>query len=66
MAFYNTLNDALESENLCHTWDIAFSPIGYNQTFGYTFDDGTKYGHYVSVYRNESGKYETPIHYSRG
>lgn len=66
MAFYNTLNDALESVNLVHTWDMSYPPIGYNETFGYTFDNGTKYGYYVSIYRNECGKYETPIHYSRG
>ena len=66
MALYNTLNDALESVNLVHTWDMSYSPIGYNQYFSYTFDDGSKYGYYVAIYRNEDGKYETPVHYSRG
>ena len=41
-------------------------PISYNETKGITFDDGTKYGHYVSVYRDERGLYERPIHYKRG
>jgi hypothetical protein len=44
-------------------WDGR--PLAYDQTIGLTFDDGTKYGHYVSVYRDEKGLYERPIHYSR-
>ena len=64
--YFNTLNEALESENLLHTWDISFPPIQYGETFSYTYDDGTKYGYYISIYRSEQGKYETPVHYARG
>ena len=60
---FNTLSEALDSENLGHAWDER--PIAYDQTIGLTFDDGTKHGHYVSVYRDEKGLYERPIHYSR-
>ena len=64
--WFNTLNEALESENLLDSWQIHFSPIAYNETFAYTFQDGTKYGHYVSIFRDNSGKYERPVHYARG
>jgi hypothetical protein len=59
-----TLSDALESENILHMWDNR--PIAYGQTVSLTYDDGTKYGHFVSVYRDETGLYERPVHYSRG
>jgi len=64
--YFDTLNSALQSEGLLETWQIHFDPIKYGQTFGYTFQDGTKYGHYVSIYRDDSGRYERPIHYKRG
>ena len=46
-------------------WDCTKN-VGYEQTVGLTYDDGTKYGHYVSVYRDERGLYERPVHYKRG
>ncbi len=64
--WFNTLAEALQAENLQDTWQLHFSPIGYKETYTYTFDDGTKYGHYVSIYRDERGLYERPIHYRRG
>ena len=60
---FNTLSEALDSENLGHAWDER--PIAYDQTLSLTYNDGTKYGHYVSIYRDEQGLYERPIHYSR-
>ena len=60
---FNTLSEALDSENLSHVWDHR--PIAYDQTLSLTYQDGTKHGHYVSVYRDERGLYERPIHYSR-
>ena len=63
--FFPTLNAALDSEGLLDSWEITFPPIPYSGTFSYTFQDGTRYGHYVSVYRNENGLYERPVHYSR-
>ena len=60
---FQTLTDALESENLEHSWPCT--PIAYGQTVGITHDDGTRYGHYISIYRDERGLYERPIHYSR-
>ena len=61
---FETLSEALEAENLAHMWDDR--PIAYGQTVRLTYEDGTRYGHYVSVYRDERGTYERPIHYKRG
>jgi hypothetical protein len=64
--FFNTLNESLESEGLLHTWDCCKPAIQYGQTVSWTFDDGTRYGHFISIYRNERGRYERPTHYARG
>lgn len=64
--WFNTLNETLESENLLESWQISYQGIGYDEQFAYTWDDGTKYGHFVSIYRSETGLYESPIHYARG
>ena len=66
MNWFNTLNEALTAEKLLDTWRIEFEPINYSETFNYTHQDGTEYGHFVSIYRNERGQYERPIHYARG
>ena len=63
--WFNTLNQALESENLLDSWALHFNPIAYNETYTYTFDDGSKYGRYVSIYRDQRGMYERPVHYKR-
>ena len=63
--WFDTLNQALESEGLLDSWEVSFDPINYGETFSYTFDNGTKYGHYVTVYRDETGRYERPVHYNR-
>lgn len=62
--WFNTLTKALESENIAHMWPNT--PISYGQTVSLTFDDGTRYGHFVSVFRDSNGLYERPIHYARG
>jgi len=62
--WFDTLSEALEAENIAHMWDMR--PLAYGQTLSLTFDDGTKYGHFVSAYRDETGRYERPIHYRRG
>ena len=62
--YFPTLSAALESENLSHAWPCT--PIAYGQTIGLTYDDGSKYGYYISIYRDERGLYERPIHYKRG
>lgn len=62
--WFKTLSEALESEGIEHMWNMR--PIAYDQTVSLTYDDGTRYGHYVSVYRDSNGLYERPIHYKRG
>ncbi len=62
---FPTLNAALESEGLEETWDISYGGLKYGETFSYTYDDGTRYGLFVSIYRFEDGLYERPISYSR-
>lgn len=63
--FFPTLNAALESEGLLDTWEITFPPIGYGQTYSYTYQDGSRHGRFISVYRTEGGLYERPVHYAR-
>lgn len=63
--WFETLSEALEAENLSHTWDCFWPPIGYDETRSYHVDDGTKYGRRVSIYRDsQTGRYERPVHYS--
>jgi hypothetical protein len=63
MNYFNTLAEALEAEGLDL---LVHGGIKYGETYSVTIDDGTKYGHYVSIYRDERGLYERPIHYARG
>lgn len=62
--WFNTLNEALESENLLHTWDCMWRSIQYGETRDYRFDNGTKYGRVVVICRDNNGMYERPIHYN--
>ena len=62
--YFATLSEALESEGLSHAWDMR--PLAYNQTLSCTYEDGTRYGHFISIYRDERGLYERPVHYKRG
>lgn len=63
--WFPTLSAALESEGLLETWDCHWPPIAYGETRGYTWNDGSRYGHYVSIYRSDTGSYERPVHYKR-
>ena len=63
--YFNTLNDALHSENLIDSWDSSFHPIQYGETRAWTYDNGSRHGHYVSIYRDNNGRYERPVHYNR-
>lgn len=64
--YFETLNAALASESLQDTWDCLWRPIAYGETRQYHVDDGSRYGRHVSIYRDERGKYERPVHYSKG
>lgn len=63
--WFDTLNDALTSDGLLDAWEMHFPPIAYGDTYSWTWDDGTKYGHYISIYRDSQGRYERPCHYTR-
>lgn len=56
--WFPTLNDALESEGLVDRWPVGVN-IRYNETVNIVTG-----GRYVSVYRDETGRYERPIHYA--
>jgi hypothetical protein len=63
---FDTLNDALESEGLLGAWDPCSPPMQYGETRQWGWDNGTRWGHWVSIYRDERGQYERPVHYKRG
>lgn len=63
--WFNTLAESLRSENLEDAWQIHFPPINRNQTYSWTHQDNSKYGRFISVYRDERGMYERPITYLR-
>lgn len=63
--YFPTLNAALESEGLLDAWNFTDAPIAYGETRTWTWDNGTRYGHQCSVYRDERGMYERPVHYNR-
>lgn len=56
--WFPTLNDALESEGLVEYW-----PLGENINYGET-KRFVKDGKFLSVYRDERGMYERPVHYA--
>jgi len=65
--WFDTLAAALEAEGLSDTWDgITMGGISYGETRRYTYDDGTRQGHFISIYRDDTGRYERPVHYPRG
>lgn len=56
--WFPTLNDALDAEDLTELWPLGVN-IQYNQTC-----DVVRAGRLISVYRDEQGRYERPVHYA--
>jgi hypothetical protein len=56
--YFDTLNQALESEGLVDQWTT-----GTNINYGETVQVNTG-ERLISVYRNSNGRYERPVHYS--
>lgn len=56
--WFNTLNEALEAEGLVDLWPIGLN-LNYGQTIRVVQD-----GKCLSVYRDERGMYERPVHYA--
>lgn len=63
--WFATLNAALAAEGLIDAWDCTWSPIAYGETRSFTWDNGTRRGHFISIYRETDGRYERPVHYDR-
>lgn len=61
--WFDTLNQALDSEGLIESWNFN-GGIGYGEAFSYIYQDGSKYGRFISIYRNELGRYERPVTYT--
>lgn len=59
--WFNTLNEALESELLTELWPLGTN-INYGETVRIHVEDGNKI-RMISVYRNDEGLYERPTHY---
>jgi hypothetical protein len=62
--WFETLNDALESELLTELWPLG-SNIGYGETVQHIVEDYLDL-RLISVYRNENGMYERPVTYVTG
>jgi hypothetical protein len=67
--WFNTLNESLESEGLVELWPMS-SNIQYGQTVRHIVETGKLKGKrqtpelmFISVYRDERGLYERPVHY---
>jgi hypothetical protein len=56
--WFETLNASLESENLVEFW-----PLGLNISYGQHVRFTTDCGRHISVFRENDGRYERPIHY---
>lgn len=56
--WFPTLNAALEAEGLVSHW-----PLGKNIGYGETADTVAQ-GRFITVYRDERGMYERPVHYA--
>jgi hypothetical protein len=56
--YFPSLNAALESESLVDVW-----PLGANLNYGDTIGLAVN-GRWISIYRDETGRYERPVHYA--
>lgn len=56
--WFPTLNEALEAEGLVSCWPLG-KTLNYDDTFAFAAG-----GRYISVYRDDRGMYERPIHYA--
>lgn len=63
--YFDTLEEALKSEGLEDAWKPHYSPIGCGETCKYVYPNGTRYGHFVKIYRDNQGKYHRPVHHDR-
>ena len=58
--YFDTLNAALVSEGLLDSWPIYASlTVPYGATVALAHN-----GRHISVYRDDRGRYERPVHYA--
>lgn len=58
--YFDTLNAALVSEGLLDAWPMTASvAVSYGATVGLAHG-----GRYISVYCDDRGRYERPVHYA--
>jgi hypothetical protein len=57
--WFPTLQSSLESEGLVDKWELGLN-ISYGQTVRMISTDGTL----ISIFRENDGRYERPVHYS--
>jgi len=63
--WFDTFNAALDAEGLLDLFPMVYGGIERGSTLTFTIDDGSRYGRFVSIYRDERGMYERPVHYTR-
>lgn len=56
--WFNSLNEALDAEGLIELWPCGLN-MGYSENARVA-----RAGRFISVYRDERGMYERPIHYT--
>lgn len=56
--WFSTLNEALAAEGLVELWLLGTN-IAYGETVDVTVE-----GRYISIYRDQDGRYERPVHYN--
>ena len=56
--WFDTLREALQSERLEDLW-----PIGLNISYDENVRILTDCGRLISIFRNNNGRYERPVHY---
>ena len=56
--YFDTLNAALDAEGLLGLWPATAS-VPYGATVGLAAR-----GRWLSIYRDEKGRYERPVHYA--
>ena len=61
--WFETLYEALDSENLVPVWDNY--PMSYGESRRITAEIDGRY-HTIVVYRETDGRYERPVHYDAG
>lgn len=61
--FYPTLNHALESVGLLECYPINLGGIAYGETKRYQCQKSARVTLQVSISRDNSGMYETPVFY---